>query len=98
MGKHQRKWSKTEKLNAIALAKSEGVTKASRQLNISPTMVYRWRDRFEALGEAGLGPSEKTEMGREIDRLVNENKALKEIIAEKELRLRVQDALLQKKN
>jgi putative transposase len=97
MGKHQRKWSKAEKLNILALAKTEGVTKAARQLSVSPTMVYRWRDKVEALGEEGLGPSDKTEMGRELDRLARENRALKEIIAEKELKLRIQDALLQKK-
>lgn len=97
MSKHRKRWSTKEKLEIINYAKLHSVLKATREYNVSSPSIYKWIDTFESKGEAGLnGKKKDNSESLENKRLKRENDELKKIIAEKELRLRIQDAMLKK--
>jgi len=96
MNKHQRTWSPSEKLEALQLLKKEGIGQASRQLGVSTTTLYKWRDSFEEQGEQGLTRKQGQHKDPELERLKRENRELKMLVAEKELVIRVQSELLKK--
>gem|GEM_PF-2219475 len=97
MGTHRKQWSKSEKLEVISMAKSEGVVKASSHFEVSTTSIYKWMDKIESVGESGLEGLHAPELRRENRKLISENKQLKEMNAEKELRIRIMERLLKKK-
>lgn len=76
--------------------KKEGVGQASRQLGVSTTTLYKWRESFEAQGEQGLTRKQGQHKDPELERLKRENRELKMLVAEKELVIRVQSELLKK--
>jgi transposase-like protein len=96
MGTHRKTWIKSEKLAALNMAKAEGFVKASLHYQVSQTSLYKWRDKLETVGETGLEKNNQSELRRENKKLMDENLQLKQIIAEKELRLRIQEAVLKK--
>ena len=96
MEKHQRTWSLAEKLEAVRLLKAEGVSKASRQTGVSSTTLYKWEGRFDQHGEQGLIQNQNHQKDPEFEKLKRENHALKMLVAEKELVIRVQSELLKK--
>jgi transposase-like protein len=75
MSKHRRTWSLAEKLEALQLLKKEGVGKASRQLEISSTTLYKWQTLFEEHGDQGL--NHKPIADKNSERLQRENRELK---------------------
>ena len=99
MKKHRRNWSKTEKLEIVNYSLNHGPTKASREYGVSTTSINKWVTLYESHGENGLeGRRETIEniSKQELNKLRRENEQLKQIIAEKELRLRIQEDLLKK--
>ncbi|MBU1822190.1 MAG: helix-turn-helix domain-containing protein [Bacteroidetes bacterium] len=96
MNKHQKTWSLAEKLEAVRLLKAEGVSKASRQSGVSSTTLYKWESRFDQHGEQGLIQNQNHQKDPELEKLKRENHALKMLVAEKELVIRVQSELLKK--
>ena len=96
MSKHRRTWSLAEKLEALQLLKKEGIGKASRQLEISSTTLYKWQALLEHQGEQGLSKQLASGKNPELERLQRENHELKMLVAEKELTIRVQSELLKK--
>ena len=76
--------------------KKEGVGQASRQLGVSTTTLYKWRDSFEEKGEHGLTRKQGQHKDPDFERLKRENRELKMLVAEKELVIRVQSELLKK--
>jgi len=96
MNKHQRTWSKTEKLDALDLMKKEGSASAARKVGVSITSLYKWQKQYDQFGDFGLEKSRKENKNKEILRLERENAALKKIVAEKELELRIQKEMLKK--
>lgn len=54
MSTHRKTWSKSEKLAAIHMANTEGMAEASRHFNVSQTSLYKWKQKFEHLGESAL--------------------------------------------
>lgn len=96
MGKHQKSWSQEEKLTIIKFYKEHGAAKASKEFNVSSTSIYNWVSVFEKGGSSSLSGANSTDKDKEILRLQREIQAYKEIIAEKELSLRIKDALLKK--
>lgn len=96
MSKHRRTWSLAEKLEALQLLKREGIGKASRQLEISSTTLYKWQTLFENHGDQGLNQKPVADKNPELERLQRENRELKMLVAEKELTIRVQSELLKK--
>lgn len=96
MNKHRRRWSLTEKLEAVQLMKRDGVGKASRQLEISSTTLYKWEQNFDKHGEQGLMLKPVLGKNPEFEKLKKENHELKMLVAEKELVIRVQNEFLKK--
>ncbi len=96
MSTHRRKWQKSEKLAALAMYKKEGVSATCRQFQVSMTTFYKWKDKFEALGESAFDEKDKGQVSTDNKYLIEENKRLKLIIAEKELKLMIQEELLKK--
>lgn len=97
MNKHRKTWSTSKKMEVINYEKKNGPVRASREYGVSITSIYNWKDHYEQEGEAGLKPKRngKTE-STELRRLRRENDELKKIVAEKELRLRIQSDMLKK--
>jgi len=98
MSKYNRRFSKSEKLEAIELLKKLGPAETSRRVGTSPTSLYKWLDQYEKYGEFGLKSKAKENKDKELLRLERENTALKQLLADKELRIRIQDELLKKAN
>ena len=97
MSKYRKTWSLSEKLTIVNYAKMKGALQASREYEISSTSVYKWLAAYEEHGESGLSPKKKpSEESEELRRLRRENQQLKELVAEKELRLRIKEELLKK--
>lgn len=97
MGTHRKTWSKSEKLEVIQMAKKEGVIEASRHYNVSTTSIYKWIDISDTSGENSLEGLHAPELRRENKVLIRENQQLKEMNAEKELKIRLLESLLKKK-
>ena len=96
MSNHRRNWSLSEKLEAVQLMKREGIGKASRQLEISSTTLYKWERHFDKHGEQGLLSKHVSDKNPELEKIKKENHELKMLVAEKELIIRVQNELLKK--
>lgn len=96
MSTHRRKWTKGEKLSAISMYKKEGISATCRYFNVSMTTFYKWKEKFESLGESAFDEKDKSHLSKDNQRLIDENKRLKQIIADKELKLMIQDELLKK--
>jgi len=96
MSTHRKTWSKSEKLAVIHMANMEGVAKACRHFNVSQTSFYKWKRKLEGLGEAALENRGGDQLSSQNAQLLSENRMLKQIIADKELKLMIQQALLKK--
>lgn len=96
MGKHQKSWSQEEKLTIVKFYKEHGAAIASKEFNVSSANIYNWVSLFEKGGSSSLSGAQRSDKDKEILLLRREIQAYKEIIAEKELSLRIKDALLKK--
>lgn len=96
MGKHRKTWNQSEKIEVLNYYKTHGMGKTSREFNVSSATIYRWLALFESEGNKGLSEGFQLNKEREFLRLQRENQSFKEIIAEKELEIRIKDALLKK--
>lgn len=98
MKKHRKRWSTSEKLAIINHFKTWGATKTAREFGVSAGSIYNWNEAYEKHGEAGLvlGKSKEPTESDELRALKRENDQLKKLVAEKELRLRVQEEMLKK--
>lgn len=99
MSKHRKHWTKAEKLEIINYHKRHGVAKTKREFGVSSTSIYNWEEIFDEHGEGGLSGkkgSRQSDHSEEIKQLRRENDALKKIVAEKELALRIKNELLKK--
>lgn len=87
----RRYWKAEEKLALINEIKESGhVVETCRKYSVDPSMFYRWKQAFDALGMDGLR-SRTGSLEPGLRKLKKENDRLKRIIAEKELEV----ALLQ---
>jgi len=97
MKKHRKRWTVSEKLEIVNYSKAHGVTKASREYNVSSGSIYKWRESYEEHGASGLSKQKGASQERdELRQLKRENDTLKKLVAEKELRLRIQEEMLKK--
>lgn len=91
----KRKWSSKEKLAILKEAEIAGVTATLRKHKIFGPTFYAWKNSFAIEGINGLEKTYK-KVDPELKRLQFENHRLKQIIADKELALRIKDELLKK--
>ena len=78
------------------MANTEGMAKTSRHFNVSQTSLYKWKQKLESLGESALENRGGDQLSKQNAQLLSENRMLKQIIADKELKLMIQEALLKK--
>lgn len=91
----RRTWTAEQKLAILKEAEEIGVTATIRKHQIYGNTLYQWRDRYQSRGSAGLKET-YLQVDPDVKRLEQENRQLKEILAEKELALRIKDELLKK--
>jgi putative transposase len=97
MSKHRKNWKPEEKLAILEYYKTHGLGASCRKFQVSQTAIYKWRDKYEAEGMEGLQRrTREHQVDPEVLRLERENRALKAIVAEKELQLRIQAEMLKK--
>lgn len=86
-----RVFTEQQRLVILKEADENGVAVTVRKYGLAASMIYKWRDRL-AKG------SHKTsrEVEQELHRLKQEIRLLKELVAEKELTIRIKDSLLKK--
>lgn len=75
---------------------TERMAKASRHFNVSKTRLYKWKHKLETIGESALEKQGENQLSRQNAQLLSENRMLKQIIVDKELKLMIQQALLKK--
>ena len=94
MSKHRKSWSESDKTSILAYHREHGVAKASREFNVASSVIYRWTKQEQT--DSSKSDSDSSFYKKAYYRLSTENQALKELVAEKELAIRVKDALLKK--
>jgi putative transposase len=95
MKKKKRQWSYETKLAILREAEVYGIAQTLRKWEVSSGVFYRWRDKFEQEGEAGLR-HKKTKRDPEFKAYELENKRLRQIIADQALELKIKEELLKK--
>ena len=93
----KRTFTKEEKLKIIKEASEQGVKPTLEKHNIFPASYYSWKKKFETMGIEGFAHGITPEQLKRIRELEKENKALRELVVEKELEGKLKDDLLKKK-
>lgn len=93
----KRIFTKEEKLKIIKEASEQGVKPTLEKYNIYPASYYAWKKKFQTMGEEGFTHGITPEQLKRIRELEKENKALRELVVEKELEGKLKDELLKKK-
>jgi putative transposase len=95
MSKQKRK-SLEEKLAILKEAETSGAVETIRKYGISYQTFYNWKNRVSIGGASSLAGTTPVP-NAEMKRLQKENLMLKELVAEKELYIKILAALLKKK-
>jgi len=92
-----RKYSLPEKQRIISESLQIGVTEAARKNNVATSLIYKWQTLSTEgkLRETGQDFSVDTTQA-ELAKLRVELAAYKEMLAERDLEIRVKDALIKK--
>ena len=100
MKRRYRKWTKEEKERIILDVQKLGVTAGCRKHDVAPAVYYDWLEIYNAQGIEGLSSDRRT--GDALEKinssLSKENALLKEMLAERELQIRLKDELLKKRH
>ncbi|MFD3002449.1 transposase [Pontibacter toksunensis] len=91
----RRHWSADEKLSILSEAEKEGITATIRKHGIYSNTFYQWKEKYGTGGKEALS-SKHYKVDPEVKRLQKENQQLKQLLAEKELALRIKEELLKK--
>lgn len=89
--------TKEEKEKIIHEVQRLGVVAGCRKYNVDPTTYYSWLEKYQAHGLEGLEDRRGKNSEAAMRRLEKENKLLKEMLAEKEMELKMKDELLKKR-
>jgi putative transposase len=92
-----KKRSKEEKEQILKECQKLGIVAGCRKNGIDPKQYYIWLERYQAHGIEGLEDRRSQNTEATMKRLEKENRALKELLADKELELKFKDELLKKK-
>jgi putative transposase len=101
--KQKRTFTKEEKLAILKEAGEQGVKATLDRHGIYPATYYSWRKKFKEMGDVGLDHGMNKQHLKRIRELEKENQKLKELVAEKELTVRMHEEVkkrwaLEKKN
>lgn len=95
MRQAKRRFSVEQKLQILHEAEQEGLASTLRKYDLSQSLFYQWKHRFDAKGTEGLKPAYRR-VDPEVRRLEDENDRLKKIIARQALEIEVKTELLKK--
>lgn len=97
MSKYNKRYTQKQKLEIINYFKQHGGARTKRRFDLSITSIRNWIEILEAHGPEGLSMKKVSKReNAELIRLRQENKALKTLVADKELELRIKEMLLKK--
>lgn len=97
MRRKYRKLTPEEKERIIHDIKRIGVVAGCRKHQLDATTYYNWLDRYEAAGIAGLKDRRGVSSEADLKKRDKEIRLLKEIIAEKEMTIKLQQDIIEKK-
>src|SRR5690606_16376816 len=92
-----KKRTKEERERILQEVAKLGVVAGCRKNEVSVETYYKWLERYNAHGIEGLADRRSITNEAALKRLEKENSALKELLEEKELKLKFKDELLKKK-
>ncbi len=92
----KRRFKKEEKLKVLREASLNGVKITLEKYGVYPATYYSWKKKLESEGEENFGKKVSEARTKELKRLEAENQKLKEIVAEKELMIRMLKELRKK--
>lgn len=98
MKRRWRKWTAEEKERIILDIKRLGVVAGCRKHEISSGLYYRWLEKYTSHGLKGLHHKSSSDSEKKLKQVEKENRLLKEIIAEKELTIKMQEQIIKKKS
>lgn len=93
--KQRRTWTAEEKEAILKEAETEGITATIRKHGLYSNTFYAWKAKYEEGGIEALR-SKHFKSDPQVRKLQKENQQLKELLAEKELALRVKEEMLKK--
>ena len=94
----KRTFSKEKKLQVLQEVEESGdVKRTLDKLGIYPATYYSWKRKYAQMGEQGFRHGMTKERLKEIRRLEKENGMLKELMAEKDLKIKMQSEIIKKK-
>ena len=91
-----KKWTIDKKIEILSEGEKEGVLKTCRLYEVGTTTYYDWKKKFELDGIEGLKNKKNPKIDPEFNKLLKENRLLKNIIADKELEIRIKNDLIKK--
>lgn len=92
----KRRFTKAEKLKVLREASLNGVKITLEKYGIYPATYYSWKKKLDVEGEENFGKKVSKARAKELKRLEDENLKLKELVAEKELMIRMLKELRKK--
>ena len=95
MPRGKRSFTPEERLSLLQEAEREGYMETCRKYNLSPSLIAKWKQRYQAKGAEGLKPAYRR-IDPEVRALEEENERLKRIIARQALELEVKTEMLKK--
>ena len=93
MPRGKRSFTPEERLSLLQEAERDGYME--RKYNLSPSLLAKWKQRYQAKGAEGLKPAYRR-VDPEVRALEEENERLKRIIAIQALELEVKTEMLKK--
>lgn len=95
MKRTRRKFNAEQKLQILHEAEQEDLAVALRKYELSQSLFYKWKYKFDSSGKSGLQGQYKR-VDPEVRRLEEENERLKRIVAKQVLEIEVKSELLKK--
>jgi putative transposase len=89
--------TKEEKEGLLLEIQKLGVVAGCRRHSVDPTTYYNWLEKYQAHGINGLEDRRVQNQDAMLRKLEKENRILKELMAEKDLEIKMQAELLKKK-
>ena len=95
MSKHRRKFSQEERLQILREVEQGGIEETLRKHNLSRSLYYRWKSKFDQTGVEGL-KDQYFRVNPAVKLLEKENERLRKIIAKQALEIEIKEELLKK--
>ena len=95
MNRNKRKFTQQERLDILREAEQQGIEETLRRHNLSRSLYYRWKNKFDRSGVDGL-TNKYYRVDPAVKALEKENERLRKIIAKQALELEVKEELLKK--